>query len=160
VPARPLYNLCSRRALFSVGVHQSAGGGPALGHGLPGGTVGKRCAAMTKQQRRAVRRGLRQYGDALRSGDKAGTGMEWAGVVAKVMDYYARADPVCGELLRLRYLERWREDKTFPALHIGRTTYYTKELEALSTVGIYAAAAGLLDDVRDFGPGPDNGRRG
>ena len=37
---------------------------------------GKRCAAMTKQQRRAVRRGLRQYGDALRSGDKAGAGME------------------------------------------------------------------------------------
>lgn len=135
-------------------------GGPDLGHGLPGGTVGKRCAAMTKQQRRAVRRGLRQYGDALRSGDKAGAGMEWAGVVAKVMDYYARADPTCGKLLRLRYLERWREDKTFPALHIGRTTYYTKELEALSTVGIYAAAAGLLDDVRDFGPVPDSGRRG
>jgi len=44
---------------------------------------------MTKQQRRAVRRGLRQYGDALWSGDKAGAGMEWAGVVAKVMDYYA-----------------------------------------------------------------------
>lgn len=64
------------------------------------------------------------------------------------MDYYAKADPTCGELLRMRYLERWREDKTFPALHIGRTTYYTKELEALSTVGIYAAAAGLLDDVR------------
>lgn len=115
---------------------------------------------MTKQQRRAVRRGLRQYGDALRSGDKAGAGMEWAGVVAKVMDYYAKADPTCGELLRLRYLERWREDKTFPALHIGRTTYYTKELEALSTVGIYAAAAGLLDDVRDSGPVPDSGRRG
>lgn len=115
---------------------------------------------MTKQQRRAVRRGLRQYGDALRSGNKAGAGMEWAGVVAKVMDYYAKADPVCGELLRLRYLEQWREDKTFPALHIGRTTYYTKELEALSTVGIYAAAAGLLDDVRDFWPVPDSGRRG
>ena len=95
---------------------------------------------MTKQQRRAVRRGLRQYGDALRSGDKAGAGMEWAGVVAKVMDYYAKADPICWELLRLRYLERWREQKTFPALHIGRTTYYKKELEALSTVGIYAAA--------------------
>lgn len=31
---------------------------------------------MTKQQRRAVRRGLRQYGDALRSGDKTGAGME------------------------------------------------------------------------------------
>lgn len=108
---------------------------------------------MTKQQRRAVRRGLRQYGDALRSGDKAGAGMEWAGVVAKVMDYYAKADPTCGELLRLRYLERWREDKTFPALYISRTTYYHKELEALSTVGIYAAAAGLLDDVQDFGPG-------
>ena len=115
---------------------------------------------MTKQQRRAVRRGLRQYGDALRSGDKAGAGMEWETCFWPLILGTARADPVCGELLRLRYLERWREDKTFPALHIGRTTYYTKELEALSTVGIYAAAAGLLDDVRDFGPVPDSGRRG
>ncbi len=33
-------------------------------------------------------------------------------------------------------------------------------IRLLSTVGIYAAAAGLLDDVRDFGPVPDSGRRG
>ena len=143
MPARPLYNLCSRRALFLSGCIRARAAGLIWGTVCPAELWKEVCSH-----------------DALWSGDKAGAGMEWAGVVAKVMDYYARADPVCGELLRLRYLERWREDKTFPALHIGRTTYYTKELEALSTVGIYAAAAGLLDDVRDFGPVPDSGRRG
>ena len=29
-------------------------------------------------------------------------------------------------------------------LYVGRTTYYTKELEALSTVAVCAADAGLL----------------
>lgn len=48
------------------------------------------------------------------------------------------------ELLRLRYIEGLREDAVIRALYIGRTTYYTKELEVLSTVGIYAAQAGLL----------------
>ena len=48
------------------------------------------------------------------------------------------------ELLRLRYMEGMREDAVIKALYIGRTTYYTKELEVLSTVGIYAAQAGLL----------------
>ena len=47
--------------------------------------------------------------------------------------------------MRMRYLEGMREEDVIRALYIGRTTYYSKELEALSTVGIYAAAAGLLD---------------
>ena len=34
------------------------------------------CRGASERGRRAVRRGLRQYGDALRSGDKAGAGME------------------------------------------------------------------------------------
>ncbi len=51
-----------------------------------------------------------------------------------------------GNFLRMRYLEGMREEEdVIRALYIGRTTYYSKELEALSTVGIYAAAAGLLD---------------
>ena len=78
---------------------------------------------VTKKQRKEVRRALRQY-------DGHG---RWAAVLARVKEYYARTDPACWELLRMR------------ALYIGRTTYYSKELEALSTVGIYAAAAGLLD---------------
>lgn len=45
----------------------------------------------------------------------------------------------------MRYLEGMREEDVIRALYIGRTTYYSKELEALSTVGIYAAVAGLLD---------------
>lgn len=115
---------------------------------------------MTREQKRAVRRGLRQYGDALRGRDETGHGMAWAGVVAKVMDYYATADPTCCELLRLRYLERWREDKTFPALHIGRTTYYAKELDMLSTAGMYAAWAGLLDAAGENETTGEGRRRG
>lgn len=99
---------------------------------------------MTKEQKRAVRRGLRQYGRALRDADETGSGMAWAGVVARSMDYYAAADPTCGDLLRLRYLEGLAEWETVERLHIGRTTYYRKELEALSTLAIYAAGAGLL----------------
>ena len=90
---------------------------------------------MTKKQRKAVSRALREPGSRA-----AG----WTGVLEKVRDYYAHTDPVCWELLRLRYIEGLREDAVIRALYIGRTTYYTKELEVLSTVGIYAAQAGLL----------------
>ena len=50
---------------------------------------------MTKKQRKAVRRALREF-------DGSGP---WVGVLDKVRDYYAQADPVCWELLRLRYLD-------------------------------------------------------
>lgn len=90
---------------------------------------------VTKKQRKEVRRALRQY-------DGHG---RWAAVLARVKEYYARTDPACWELLRMRYLDGMREEDVIRALYIGRTTYYSKELEALSTVGIYAAAAGLLD---------------
>ena len=90
---------------------------------------------MTKKQRKAVRRALREPGSR-----EAG----WNGVLEKARAYYANTDPVYWELLRLRYMEGMREDAVIKALYIGRTTYYTKELEVLSTVGIYAAQAGLL----------------
>lgn len=51
---------------------------------------------------------------------------------------------LCGQLLQLRYLDGMPEGRVVAKLHIGRTTYYHKELEALSTVAVYAAAAGLL----------------
>ena len=47
-------------------------------------------------------------------------------------------------LLRLRYLQGLPEEKVIARLYVGRTTYYTKELEALSTVAVCAADAGLL----------------
>lgn len=96
--------------------------------------AGKGGGGVTKKQRKAVRKALRDY-------DGSGA---WAGVLAKVRDYYAQTDPACWELLRLRYMEKKREDEVIRALYVGRSTYYTKELEALSTVGIYAALAGLL----------------
>ena len=90
---------------------------------------------MTKKQRKVVRSALREYD---------GSQDVWAKVLEKTRAYYVKADPICWELLRLRYLEGQREDVTFQRLHIGRTTYYAKELEALSTVAVYAAQAGLL----------------
>lgn len=89
---------------------------------------------MTKKQRKIIRRALREYD---------GTA-PWRGVVDKVRDYYVQHDPTSWELLRLRYLLGWREEDVIRTLYIGRTTYYTKELDALSTVAIYAAQAGLL----------------
>ena len=92
---------------------------------------------MTKKQRKAVRRALREYD---------GHAGAWKRVLDKVRDYYAHTDPVCWELLQRRYLDGMREDDVIRALYIGRTTYYSKELEVLSTVGIYAAQAGLLGE--------------
>ena len=80
---------------------------------------------MTKKQRKEVRRALRQYDGR----------SKWAAVLDRVRDYYTRTDPACWELLRMRYLEGMREEDVIRALYIGRTTYYSKELEALSTVG-------------------------
>lgn len=89
---------------------------------------------VTKQQKKAVRKALRKF-------DGSG---QWEDVLGRVRDYYAREDPVCWDLLRLRYIEGRSEWDVVGLLHIGRTTYYHKELEALSTVAVYAAAAGLI----------------
>ena len=90
---------------------------------------------LTREQKRRVREELRACGQGK---------SDWAGVIALTMDYYEAADPVCKRLLQLRYLDGMPEERVMAKLHIGRTTYYHKELEALSTVAVYAAAAGLL----------------
>lgn len=90
---------------------------------------------MTREQKRRVRAELRLCGQGKST---------WAGVLTLTMDYYEAADPVCGRLLQLRYLDGMPEERVVAKLHIGRTTYYHKELEALSTVAVYAAAAGLM----------------
>ena len=41
---------------------------------------------------------------------------------------------MCKRLLQMRYLDGMPEERVVAKLHIGRTTYYHKELEALSTV--------------------------
>lgn len=92
---------------------------------------------MTKKQKKAVRRELRAVG--------RGEESRWSEVIREVLDHYDREDPVCGDLLRMRYLQEMPEELVYPRLYIGRTTYYRKELEALSTVAVYAAAAGLMD---------------
>ena len=81
---------------------------------------------MTREQKRRVRAELRACGQG-----KSG----WAGVIALALLQV----PIV-----IRTTENMPEERVVAKLHIGRTTYYHKELEALSTVGIYAAAAGLL----------------
>lgn len=101
---------------------------------------------MTKQQKKDVRRALRRYGRALDEPEGRVDGPEaaWESVIRQAMDYYADADPVCAELLQRRYMAGEKEWDVVGALHIGRTTYYRKELEALSTVAVFAARAGLV----------------
>lgn len=74
---------------------------------------------MTKEQKKATRQALRRYGEG-------SVCAAWAQVIGAVLAWYDRNDPVCARL------------------YVGRTTYYTKELEALSTVAVCAADAGLL----------------
>ena len=90
---------------------------------------------MTREQKRRVREELRACGQGK---------SDWAGVIALAMDYYEAADPVCKRLLQMRYLDGMPEERVVAKLHIGRTTYYRKELEALSTVGLFAAREGLV----------------
>ena len=101
---------------------------------------------MTKQQKKDVRKGLRRYGRAMEAAE--GTPDEltqaWGRVIGQALDYYAEADPVCAGILVRRYMAGEKEWDVVEALHIGRTTYYRKELEALSTVGLIAAREGLV----------------
>lgn len=99
---------------------------------------------MTREQKKAVRRGLRAYGKALETGTPDDAPPGWAEIVERTTGYYSRHDRICAELLRLRYLERKTEEETVDALFVSRSTYYRKELDALSTVAVYAAAAGIL----------------
>ena len=84
-----------------------------------------------------TRQALRRYGEG-------SVCAAWAQVIGAVLAWYDRNDPVCAQLLRLRYLQGLPEEKVIARLYVGRTTYYTKELEALSTVAVCAADAGLL----------------
>lgn len=105
---------------------------------------------MTREQKRRVRAELRACGQGK---------SDWAGVIALAMDYYEAADPVCRRLLQLRYLDGMPEERVVAKLHIGRTTYYHKELEALSTVAVYAAAAGLMPSQSAAPTAPPEGQR-
>ena len=97
----------------------------------------KEGGAVTKVQKKATRQALRRYGEG-------SVCAAWAQVIGAVLAWYDRNDPVCAQLLRLRYLQGLPEEKVIVRLYVGRTTYYTKELEALSTVAVCAADAGLL----------------
>ena len=53
---------------------------------------------MTKEQKKATRKALRQYAEGpVRAA--------WAEVIEEGLRYYEAAEPLCADLLRLRYLE-------------------------------------------------------
>lgn len=92
---------------------------------------------MTKEQKKATRKALRQYAEG-------SVRAAWAEVIEGVLRHYEAVEPLCAQLLRLRYLEGKTEDEVVPALYVSRSTYYRKELEVLSTVAVEAARRGLL----------------
>ena len=73
---------------------------------------------MTRQQKKAVRKALRQYGRKQKAADAAGCAAAgpdpWGRVIRQVLDYYAEADGTCAALLRLRYLEEWEAAQAAP----------------------------------------------
>ena len=95
---------------------------------------------MTRGQKKTVRKALRRYG----RGACEATPEAWREVVEETLDYYDHADPVCARLLRLRYLEDQPEERVIPELYVCRTTYYRKELEALTPATLERL---LFDDV-------------
>lgn len=107
---------------------------------------------MTRQQKKTVRKALRQYGEGP-------VCAAWVQVIEGVLAYYDREDPVCARLLRLRYLEKLPEDKVIRRLYVSRSTYYTRDLEALSTVAVCAADAGLLPGGQMSRVSEDRGAR-
>lgn len=92
---------------------------------------------MTKEQKKAVRKGIRTAG-------RSEAWSAWDDVIRRTREHYAKEDPVCAELLELRYLDGLAEDEVIRQLYIGRTTYYRKELELLSTIAVFAAQMGLI----------------
>ena len=99
---------------------------------------------MTKNQKRACKAALRRYRDEREKNDPAD--LIWREAIDGALEYYASCPEVNGRgaLLRMRYIDGMTEGETINALHIGRSTYATWQLDALATVGTYAAAAGVL----------------
>ena len=98
---------------------------------------------MTREHKRAVKKALRAYADG---GPGGPAGRKWRAAIGRALAYYDASPAVAGlgRLLRLRYIAGWTEPDTIEALGIGRTTYIKWQMDALSTVGVYAAEAGLL----------------
>ena len=75
---------------------------------------------MTRQQKKAVRKALRQYGRKQKAADAAGCAAAgpdpWGRVIRQALDYYAEVDGTCADLLRLRYLEERPEAETIENL--------------------------------------------
>lgn len=93
---------------------------------------------LTKEQKKAVRRALRQYGRGVAMAES------WREAVEEGLRRCDAEDPLWGELLRLRYVHHMDEPKVVERLFVCQTTYYRKELEALGVVAVEAARRGLI----------------
>ena len=100
---------------------------------------------MTKQQRRTARKELIAYGKRQRGLPGDSQNREgWEKAIRDMMDYYAKADPQTAQLVELRYLQGLEELEVIGRLYIGRTTYYRKAEDAISTLAVYAAHEWLV----------------
>jgi hypothetical protein len=104
---------------------------------------------MTRDQRRAARTALRDY-NKLHDVAAGGTDEEreqarrWCAAIEDALDYYDREEPTRAKLLRMRYIEHWREERVIEQLYVSRATYQRMDLDAVSTVAVFAAQYGAL----------------
>jgi len=81
---------------------------------------------------------LRQYGRGETMDSR------WRETVEEGLRQCAAEEPQWAELLRMRYIQRLDEAVVVERMFICRSSYYRKELEALSVVAVEAAKRGLL----------------
>lgn len=97
---------------------------------------------MTREQIAKTKYALSRYGT--RQWAHHPVNRSWARAIEKTLAYYDKQDPIRSNLLRLRYLERCKEEETIERLNIGRTTYQKAQLDMLSTIAVYAAGEGAF----------------
>ncbi len=100
---------------------------------------------MTDFQRKAARDALEQYG--MRRWARSDTNRAWRRAVERTLAYYDVKDAARAQMLRLRYIEKRREDDVIAMLHMGRTTYKNALTDLLSTVAVFAAQEGAFPDT-------------
>jgi hypothetical protein len=68
----------------------------------------------------------------------------WCGAIEDALHYYDREEPTRAKLLRLRYIEHGREERVIEQLYVSRATYQRMDLDAVSTVAVFAAQRGAM----------------
>ena len=99
---------------------------------------------MTNTQRAQTKMALHRYGT--RQWARNPINRMWREAIEESIAYYDRTDPVRSDILRMRYLQKNREEDVIEKLHIGRTTYQKAQQDMLSTIAICAAQKGAFQE--------------